>query len=292
MASRLNRFRGWTQKTFGPSGFPTGRRTWEAKPGFVQLEDRSVPATFVVTNILDNQVDVVGGYSLRQAILAANANPGFDRIEFNIPRSPSLPQLSDGQNYFPIVLATKLPDLTDPAGVSIDATTQQRPKLADPTDPTGQTLIEDTRLLIQLLPDPNPGAFPDETAFFVSGRNNFIRGFVITGFPGSGITVAGGSDNIIVGNYLNTDITGTKVWRDDPIYASARGGRNLPDEESNASGAIVGGYPLTPRPVLAGVTLLGSGTDGPGATDNVIGGMFRQHALALTAADGRGRGAG
>src|SRR5207248_4302986 len=77
MASRLARFRGWSRKTFGPDAGPITRPVWDAKPGFVQLEDRSVPATFVVTNILDNQVDVVGGLSLRQAILSANANPGF-----------------------------------------------------------------------------------------------------------------------------------------------------------------------------------------------------------------------
>ena len=105
-----SRFSGWTRKLFG--GHVTGRRT-HAGPAlakdFVQLDDRIVPATFLVTNILDNQIDTVGGLSLRQAINAANANPGFDRIEFRIPTSPSLPTIP-GQDpdvtqerYFPIV---------------------------------------------------------------------------------------------------------------------------------------------------------------------------------------------
>ena len=51
-----------------------------------------------------------GAGSLRQAIVDANLSPGVDTIQF-----ATLPQLG------PIVLATPLPDITDP--VIIDATT-------------------------------------------------------------------------------------------------------------------------------------------------------------------------
>jgi hypothetical protein len=44
---------------------------------FEQLEDRSVPATFTVTNLFDS-----GMGSLRQAIIDANANMGADTIDF------------------------------------------------------------------------------------------------------------------------------------------------------------------------------------------------------------------
>jgi hypothetical protein len=43
------------------------------------LEDRSVPSTFTVTNLLDG-----GPGSLRAAITAANANPGADTIDFGV----------------------------------------------------------------------------------------------------------------------------------------------------------------------------------------------------------------
>jgi len=44
------------------------------------LEQRTLLATFTVTNTQD-----IGGGTLRNAISAANATPGPDFIEFNIP---------------------------------------------------------------------------------------------------------------------------------------------------------------------------------------------------------------
>src|SRR5262249_59061358 len=41
------------------------------------LEDRAVPSTFMVVNLADS-----GAGSLRQAVLAANVNPGPDTINF------------------------------------------------------------------------------------------------------------------------------------------------------------------------------------------------------------------
>ena len=49
-------------------------------PSLVQLEDRLAPAIFAVTTNAD-----AGAGSLRQALLSANAAPGADSIEFNIP---------------------------------------------------------------------------------------------------------------------------------------------------------------------------------------------------------------
>src|SRR4051812_14239999 len=41
------------------------------------LDDRCLPSTFTVTNLLDS-----GAGSLRAAVAAANANPGADTIDF------------------------------------------------------------------------------------------------------------------------------------------------------------------------------------------------------------------
>ena len=50
-----------------------------ARPRLEDLEERVVPATYVVTNTQDS-----GAGSLRQAVLNANANAGFDTITFAI----------------------------------------------------------------------------------------------------------------------------------------------------------------------------------------------------------------
>src|SRR5262245_37527826 len=47
------------------------------RPGLEVLEDRSLPSTFTVLNLLDSGPD-----SLRAAVAAANANPGADDIDF------------------------------------------------------------------------------------------------------------------------------------------------------------------------------------------------------------------
>ena len=64
-------------------------------------------ATFTVTTNADS-----GAGSLRQAITDANANPGADTINFNIP----------GAGVHTIVLTTWLPNTTDP--VTVDGYTQ------------------------------------------------------------------------------------------------------------------------------------------------------------------------
>src|SRR5262245_32135372 len=47
--------------------------------GLEVLEDRSLPSTFTVLNLLDSGPD-----SLRAAVVAANANPGADTIDFAV----------------------------------------------------------------------------------------------------------------------------------------------------------------------------------------------------------------
>src|SRR5204863_1111401 len=66
-------------------------------------------ATFVVSNTNDG-----GSGSLRQAIFDANAIPGPDQIQFNIP----------GGGVHTIAPETPLPPLTDGSGVILDGYTQ------------------------------------------------------------------------------------------------------------------------------------------------------------------------
>jgi hypothetical protein len=63
------------------SWWTKGRKPARRRPSFlprlVELEDRSLPSTFMVTNTLDS-----GPGSLRQAVLDANGNAGADTIVF------------------------------------------------------------------------------------------------------------------------------------------------------------------------------------------------------------------
>ena len=72
----------------------------------LKLEERAVPATFIVTSNGDN-----GAGTLRDALSMANGSPGADTIKFSI-----------GSGQATIALASGLPDVSD--AVTIDATTQ------------------------------------------------------------------------------------------------------------------------------------------------------------------------
>ena len=61
------------------------RRSAAARLRVEALEDRTLPSTFTVTNLLDTGAD-----SLRAAITAANANPGADTIDFGVTGSIGL----------------------------------------------------------------------------------------------------------------------------------------------------------------------------------------------------------
>src|SRR5690349_25058312 len=58
----------------------TRRGAPRRRPQFDVLEDRLVPATFTVTTTLDVPDPNDGKLSLREAVSAANANPGADTI--------------------------------------------------------------------------------------------------------------------------------------------------------------------------------------------------------------------
>ncbi len=131
-------------------------------------------ATFTVTNKLDS-----GSGSFRQAILDANANSGLDTILFNIP----------GTGTHTISPGSALPTIVDP--VVIDATSQ--PGFA------GSPLIE--------LDGANAGG--SSSGIRLITTNSVIRGLVINRFGESGVSIEGLGGNIIQGNIIGLDVTGT-----------------------------------------------------------------------------------
>ncbi len=117
--------------------------------------------------------------SLREAINAANELPGPDVIAFNL--SGGAPRV--------IAPAEALPQITDP--VTIDGTTQP--------DYAGTPVVAIDGL--------NAGA--DANGLFVTAGQSEVRGLVIERFALSGLRLENGGSNLIRGNYIGTDPSGS-----------------------------------------------------------------------------------
>lgn len=130
-------------------------------------------ATFTVTTTADS-----GAGTLRQAMLDSDANPGTNNIVFQISGPPP----------FTLTPLTILPSLGNPT--LIDGTTQ--PGF------TGAPVIE--------LNGTSAGA----TAAGLQLLSGFstVRGLAINRFAAQGLVLSGPS-NVIQGNYIGTDVTGT-----------------------------------------------------------------------------------
>src|ERR1035441_7362863 len=130
--------------------------------------------TFIVTNASDS-----GPGSLRQAILDADGTPGTNTIQFSIGAGG--PQT--------IYLFTGLPAVVGP--MTIDGTTQ--PGFG------GNPIIE--------LNGSNAG--PSDNGLHITGGKCTVRGLVINRFAGHGMLIESNANNVVAGNYLGTDVSGT-----------------------------------------------------------------------------------
>ncbi|HLJ92950.1 MAG TPA: right-handed parallel beta-helix repeat-containing protein [Gemmataceae bacterium] len=179
---------------------------------------------FSVTTTLDS-----GPGSLRQALLDADATPGPDTIRFAI-----------GTGVQTINLAAPLPAITQPT--IIDGTSQ--PGYA------GAPLIE--------LNGAGAGAGAD--GLFIMAGGSVVRDLVINRFALSGIDVQTGGGNILQGNYIGTDVTGTLAL-----------GNGLGVRLATSNNTIGG------TAAAAGNVIAGNGGDGifiSSGTANVVQGNF------------------
>src|SRR5882672_9137168 len=193
----------------GPNQASTSSDNTVTFTGFV------MSSSFVVTKTADtNDGSCNADCSLREAIVAANANPGVDTIAFNIPVSD--PGRNPTTGVFTISVSSLLgglPPITDT--VTIDGYTQGTISTpADTTDdatPNTHALVLglNTRLLIELTDDAI-GVAGNGLDFAAGALNSHLRGLSIYGFAsGGGINITGADGISIEGNFLGVKADGT-----------------------------------------------------------------------------------
>jgi CSLREA domain-containing protein len=152
--------------------------------GLLAFPSSAEASTFVVNTVddLDDGSCDADHCSLREAIDAANANPGTDTIAFDIP----------GAGPHVIELCTLLPKLTD-GGTIIDATTEP--------DYAGTPVVT-------LTPSADPSCAAVHRGIWILSDGNVIRGLHTIGFMQptiqheAAIFIETGSDNLIDYNHI------------------------------------------------------------------------------------------
>ena len=127
--------------------------------------------------------------SLREAISAANNTPGLDTIGFNIA----------GPGPHTIQPTDRLPNIDDP--VVIDGYTQ--PGASANTNPIDQP----SNAVLKVVLDGSLAG--PKTGLCIYAGGSTVRGLVINQWEGDGIIIGSGGGNVIEGNYIGTDHTGT-----------------------------------------------------------------------------------
>ena len=222
---------------------------------------RSAPAyaaTFTVTNTADS-----GAGSLRQAILDVNALAGTDLIAFDIT----------GAGPHTIQPSSALPTITDP--VIIDGYTQLG------ASPNTNPLSLGSNAVLQIELDGS-GAGAVAAGLTITAGNSTVRGLVINRFGGPGILMFTNGSNVIEGNFIGTDVTGT----------ADLGNLGSGVEIFDASNNIVGGPTPEARNVVAGNEDDGIAIRGPNATGNLVEGNYVGTDLTGTTALSNGTRAG
>jgi hypothetical protein len=237
-----------------------------------------MPAPFVVSSTADSGPD-----TLSQAILDSNATPGSNTISFDITDS------SDTIN-----LLSALPAITVP--VTLDGTTEP--------GYSGTPLIE--------LNGSSAGS--DASGLVIAAGNTTVEGLIINQFGADGIIVSGNND-VIAGNYIGTDATGTEalgngnngIWvmggaqanqiGVNPRDADASAEPNLISANGN-SGVLISDPGTMLNTVagnrigtdITGTLALPNGTNGitidNGAMDNAVGGPAPGNTIAFNTQDG------
>ncbi len=197
--------------------------------------------------------------SLREAINAANVNPGTDTIAFDI----------SGAGPHTIQPTSALPTITDP--VVIDGYTQ--PGASPNTN--GPGLGSNAVLKIEL----DGSNTLDIIGLLIRAGNSTVRGLVINRFS-AGIRLEANGGNVVEGNLIGTDVTGTF-----PLGNAFYG----VDIHVDGSNNTIGGTTAAARNIIS-ANGTGVRITGAGSTGNLVQGNFIGTDITGTEALGNGFG--
>ncbi|TAK94045.1 MAG: HYR domain-containing protein [Verrucomicrobia bacterium] len=209
-----------------PSGsiFPVGTNTvtWTAtddsgNSNSCTFQIRVIPYRLFVVYNTDN----AGPGSLRQALLDANDSPDENLIIFTIP----------GGGFKTIHLLTALPDITSP--VVIDGWSQSGSNLPPVVALDGTATSNSADGLV------------------IRSGPSTVRGLAIYGFANA-IRIDGAGTNVIQGNYLGVDLTGTNT------PGNSADGISLNSSRNRIGGTIAGEGNIIAGNGHNGVTVTGS----------------------------------
>src|SRR6266542_2515534 len=239
----------------------------QSEPEVLEAASNLSPeAAFVVTNTFNS-----GAGSLRQAILDSNAAaPGPNTITFNIPDS----------GVHTISPVSALPTITVP--VTIDGYTQ--PGASANTLPNADNAI--LRIEINGV---NAGA---SVGLLITAGNSTIRGLVVNRFGDVGIEshTTSAVGNIIEGNFIGTDPTGTTALGNGATVVNA-GGVFIANGANNNT---IGGTTPAARNLISGnvndgIQFFSGGGSNPNPFNNTVRGNFLGTTATGTAALGNAR---
>jgi uncharacterized repeat protein (TIGR01451 family)/CSLREA domain-containing protein len=203
-----------------------------------KLQDDGSPPSAVFT--VNSAADTTPGAcdaadcTLREAIIAANSNPGADTINFQI-----------GTGLQTINVTSALPLVS--GSVTIDGTTQ--PGF------TNKPLIE--------LNGVSTGE--GISGLTITGGNSTIRGLVINRFGEHGIVLQSGG-NVVEGNFIGTDSAGTSAAGNDMTGVLVGAGTN-----NRIGGASAASRNVISGNIAQGILFFGTATSANQVQGNIIG---------------------
>jgi subtilisin family serine protease len=204
--------------------------TWQLNLYGVELDE----SPNVVTNTKDS-----GPGSLREVLTWANSSPGKDTVLFKI--SPTDPGYNTSNNAFTIRPLSPLPWITD--SVIIDGTSQP-----------GYS----ARPVIEL-----DGSNVSVDGLYISAGNSTVRGLTINRFGVDAIRLIDNGGNILEGNFIGTDVTGTQDLGNGYSGISVWSPNNT-----------IGGTTVKSRNIISGNERVGIYMEGASASNNLIQGNY------------------